>query len=82
MLEMTAMYDTIVVGAGIEGSATAYYLAKQEQKTLLLEQVNLILFMDINITNLVFYLTRLYYLKHFALVYLNYTGHFMTTLIT
>ena len=45
---MTAMYDTIVVGAGIEGSATAYYLAKQEQKTLLLELVNLLLLNNIN----------------------------------
>lgn len=32
------IYDVIVVGAGIEGSATAYYLAKQGQATLLLEQ--------------------------------------------
>ena len=32
-------YDAIVVGAGVEGSATAYYLAKNGQKTLLLEQV-------------------------------------------
>lgn len=35
---MAAPYDVIVVGAGIEGSATAYHLAKQGQKTLLLEQ--------------------------------------------
>lgn len=32
------MYDTIVVGAGIEGSAAAYHLAKRGRKTLLLEQ--------------------------------------------
>lgn len=32
------MYDVVVVGAGIEGSATAYNLAKNGQKTLLLEQ--------------------------------------------
>jgi len=32
-------YDTIVVGAGIEGSAAAYDLAKRGRKTLLLEQV-------------------------------------------
>lgn len=32
------IYDAIVVGAGIEGSATAYHLAKQGQTTLLLEQ--------------------------------------------
>ncbi|XP_048738574.2 peroxisomal sarcosine oxidase-like [Ostrea edulis] len=31
-------YDVIVVGAGIEGSSTAYQLAKQGKKTLLLEQ--------------------------------------------
>ncbi|XP_065937101.1 peroxisomal sarcosine oxidase [Magallana gigas] len=32
------IYDVIVVGAGIEGSSTAYQLAKQGKKTLLLEQ--------------------------------------------
>nr|XP_022332549.1 peroxisomal sarcosine oxidase-like [Crassostrea virginica] len=32
------MYDVVVVGAGIEGSATAYNLVKNGQKTLLLEQ--------------------------------------------
>lgn len=31
-------YDVIVVGAGIEGSATAYQLAKKGKSTLLLEQ--------------------------------------------
>lgn len=35
------MYDVVVVGAGIEGSATAYNLAKAGQKTLLLEQVSI-----------------------------------------
>jgi len=34
------MWDTVVVGAGIEGSATAYDLAKRGRKTLLLEQVS------------------------------------------
>ena len=33
-------YDVVVIGAGIEGSATAYSLAKSGQKTLLLEQVS------------------------------------------
>ncbi|XP_062588159.1 peroxisomal sarcosine oxidase-like isoform X1 [Saccostrea cucullata] len=33
-----ALYDAVVVGAGIEGSATAYNLAKNGQRTLLLEQ--------------------------------------------
>lgn len=33
------VYDVIVVGAGIEGSATAYNLAKSGKHTLLLEQV-------------------------------------------
>lgn len=36
-----AFYNAIVVGAGVEGSATAYYLAKNGQKTLLLEQFSL-----------------------------------------
>ena len=35
----SVVYDCIVVGAGIEGSATAYQLAKRKHKTLLLEQV-------------------------------------------
>jgi len=33
------MWDTVVVGAGIEGSAAAYDLAKRGRKTLLIEQV-------------------------------------------
>jgi len=33
------IWDAIVVGAGIEGSAAAYDLAKRGRKTLLLEQV-------------------------------------------
>ncbi|XP_071094288.1 peroxisomal sarcosine oxidase-like isoform X3 [Haliotis cracherodii] len=32
------IYDVVVVGAGVEGSAAAYYLAKRGKKTLLLEQ--------------------------------------------
>ncbi|XP_069134301.1 peroxisomal sarcosine oxidase-like [Argopecten irradians] len=35
---MAAEYDCIVVGAGIEGSSTAYNLVKEGQRTLLLEQ--------------------------------------------
>ncbi len=31
-------YDTIVIGAGVMGTATAYHLAKRGQKVLLLEQ--------------------------------------------
>jgi len=38
------MWDTVVVGAGIEGSAAAYSLAKRGRKTLLLEQVPLYYF--------------------------------------
>ena len=34
------MYDVIVVGAGIEGSSTAYQLAKKGANVLLLEQVS------------------------------------------
>lgn len=37
------IYDVIVVGAGVEGSSTAYQLAKQGKKTLLLEQVSKLL---------------------------------------
>ncbi|KTF71581.1 hypothetical protein cypCar_00047398, partial [Cyprinus carpio] len=32
------VFDCIVIGAGIQGSCTAYHLAKNKQKTLLLEQ--------------------------------------------
>jgi glycerol-3-phosphate dehydrogenase len=40
------VFDVIVVGAGIEGSATAYNLVKNGKSTLLLEQViNLIRFL-------------------------------------
>ena len=36
----THIYDVIVVGAGVEGSATAYYLSSRYTKdVLLLEQV-------------------------------------------
>lgn len=35
----TEVYDCIIIGAGIQGSSTAYHLAKNKQKTLLLEQV-------------------------------------------
>ncbi|KAI4886517.1 hypothetical protein NFI96_024885 [Prochilodus magdalenae] len=35
---MAAEYDCIVIGAGIQGSFTAYHLAKNKKKTLLLEQ--------------------------------------------
>lgn len=37
-------YDCIVIGAGIEGSATAYHLSKKKKKTLLLEQVKYALY--------------------------------------
>ena len=39
MKTMSLIYDAIVIGAGIEGSATAYNLAKDNKKVLLLEQV-------------------------------------------
>lgn len=32
-------YDVIVIGAGIQGSFTAYHLAQRHKNTLLLEQV-------------------------------------------
>ncbi|XP_068568715.1 peroxisomal sarcosine oxidase isoform X1 [Cebidichthys violaceus] len=35
---MSTNYDCIVIGAGVQGSFTAYQLAKKKQKTLLLEQ--------------------------------------------
>jgi len=41
--EHGACYEAIIVGAGIQGSATAYYLAKKlrVKNVLLLEQVSL-----------------------------------------
>ena len=39
MASVERIYDAIVVGAGVEGSATAYSLAKQGKDVLLLEQV-------------------------------------------
>ena len=38
---MDNMYDVIVVGAGIMGSAAAYSLLKQGKKTLLIDQVSI-----------------------------------------
>ncbi|XP_051521891.1 peroxisomal sarcosine oxidase [Myxocyprinus asiaticus] len=35
---MSEVYDCIVIGAGIQGSCTAYHLAKNKQKSVLLEQ--------------------------------------------
>ena len=35
----SSLYDVIVVGAGIEGSSTAYTLAKEGKRVLLIEQV-------------------------------------------
>ena len=35
-----SVYDVVVVGAGIMGSATAYALAKRKQRVLLIEQVS------------------------------------------
>ncbi|KAM9320554.1 peroxisomal sarcosine oxidase [Gastrophryne carolinensis] len=37
-LPSAAVYDCIVIGAGIQGSFTAYHLAKNQKRTLLLEQ--------------------------------------------
>ena len=34
------VFDVCVVGAGVEGSSTARYLASRGRKTLLLEQVH------------------------------------------
>lgn len=39
MASSKAVYDVIVIGAGIEGSASAYTLSKEGKKVLLLEQV-------------------------------------------
>ncbi len=36
---MKKEYDQIVIGAGINGSWTAYHLAKQGQNVLLIDQV-------------------------------------------
>lgn len=36
---MSTVYDCIVIGAGVQGSFTAYELAKRGKKTVLLEQV-------------------------------------------
>ena len=33
-------YDVIIIGAGVMGAATAYYLSKTGKKVLLLEQFN------------------------------------------
>ena len=38
-MEQTPYYDCVVIGAGIEGSATCYQLTKKGVKTLLIEQV-------------------------------------------
>lgn len=40
-MTMAETFDTIVLGAGAMGSATSYYLSKQGQKVLLLEQFEL-----------------------------------------
>ncbi|XP_018418927.1 PREDICTED: peroxisomal sarcosine oxidase [Nanorana parkeri] len=37
-LPSSTVYDCIVIGAGIQGSFTAYHLAKNKKRTLLLEQ--------------------------------------------
>ena len=39
MATVGRIYDVIVVGGGVEGSATAYNLAKQGKYVLLIEQV-------------------------------------------
>lgn len=33
------VYDCVVIGAGVQGSFTAYELAKRRKRTVLLEQV-------------------------------------------
>ncbi|XP_030855870.1 peroxisomal sarcosine oxidase [Strongylocentrotus purpuratus] len=38
---VNAVYDVVIVGAGIQGSATAYHCVKQGLKTVLLEQFSL-----------------------------------------
>ena len=52
MATVERIYDVIVAGAGVEGSATAYNLAKQGKDVVLLEQVGP--------TKLVPYFWRLY----------------------
>ena len=39
MAEIDMVYDAIVVGAGIEGSATAYEISSRGRQVLLVEQV-------------------------------------------
>ena len=39
-MEGSVEFDMIVVGAGVEGSSTAYVAAKSGRKVLLLEQVH------------------------------------------
>lgn len=41
---LNMVYESIVIGAGIQGSFTAYHLAKNNKKTLLLDQVSDILY--------------------------------------
>ncbi|KAJ3676867.1 hypothetical protein LUZ60_002591 [Juncus effusus] len=41
-MEASSSFDTVVIGAGIMGSCTAYHLSKLNQKTLLLEQFDLL----------------------------------------
>ena len=42
MEHVDTVYDVIVVGAGVEGSATAYNLAKWGKRTILIEQVDIL----------------------------------------
>ena len=41
---MAGVYDVVVIGAGIEGSSTAYQLAKRRKKVLLLDQVGTVVY--------------------------------------
>lgn len=54
-------YDCIVIGAGVQGSFTAYHLSKRNKKTLLLEQVC----QTRNFAPLSFY-QALHWLRHFS----------------